>query len=114
MLMILSLIVLLFLVVVGLFYWNNQDKGRDTNLLGYQVCGNRVSAEAQDRCCSELRYGENVIDCAGGWQYVNGPQNCQYICLGGLPACTEEAKACVNATSVSRNASNDCEFDACP
>ena len=28
--------------------------------------------------------------------------------------CTEEAKLCEDGSYVSRNSSNDCEFDACP
>ncbi len=108
-----SVVLLLFLVVVGLFYWN-QDGGRETTLIGDKVCGNLVSEEAQDNCCLEIHKDDATIQCVGKWQYVNGLGQCQYVCDGALPACTEEAKACVNATSVSRNASNDCEFDACP
>ena len=109
-----SFVILVFLVVVTLFYWENQGRGRDSNLIGDGVCSNLISDEGQDACCFNIHKDDVTIECVGKWQYVDGLRQCQFICNNAMPVCTEGAKLCDDGTSVVRNASLGCEFNACP
>ncbi len=108
----LVLIVIAVLLIAVLLYWNqsvSQKPNPDRDL----VCDSLTSEEAQDSCCAEINIDTITVKCVGNWEYVNGLKQCQFVCSGFLPACTEEAKLCPNRASVVRNASNECEFDAC-
>ena len=67
-LVILSVSVLVFLLVVALFYWDNQNLGRDPSLVGDSICSSLVSDEGQDACCYEAHKDDFTIECVGKWQ----------------------------------------------
>ena len=112
--MLLSILVLLLLVALAVYYLYYQKDERNSSLIGDKVCGSPLSERAQDACCYNAHKGEAVVTCVGQWRYVNGEDRCQFVCNGSTPACSAEVKVCPSGFSVSRNATNECLFDACP
>ncbi len=110
-----SIVIFILLLAIAVYYFNYVgDIGRRTDLVGDGVCGNLITKKGQDDCCARLHKDDAVIECVGKWQYVNGPKECQFICEGSEPACTEELKQCSDGSYVGRNASLDCKFNSCP
>ena len=108
-------VVLVFLIGMSAYYIINQNSlGRRSNLVGDSVCGNIPEEDGQDFCCMKAHEDEAHARCVGSWKYLSGMATCQYVCSGVLPACQEDARVCPDGeTVVVRNASNECEFNAC-
>lgn len=108
------LILSLVLFALATYYVVNQNKmDRGSALVGDEICRHMISDAAQDACCLQAHENDAHIECIGRWQYVSGLKKCQYICDNHLPSCTEELKTCDDKTTVTRNASLDCEFNPC-
>ncbi|GEM_PF-6206085 len=101
-------------VISAYFFIEKPDFWRESFLVGDSVCGSFNDEEAQDNCCAEGHKGDIAADCLGDWIYLNPERNCQFVCEGAEPVCTEDAKICDNGIVVSRNASLECEFNPCP
>ena len=112
-LMAVSILVLVLVIGVAMFYWYHQAEGRESSLVGDAVCGSPFSVRTQDSCCATAHGAELVIQCVGRWKYVNAMSKCQFVCDGALPSCDEDVKTCDYGHTVSRNASNECRFDRC-
>jgi len=110
-----ALLIIVALILVASYYLSNQDAPvRDTGLVGDQLCGNFVSEENQDSCCSEGHKNDFAVQCVGNWQFISGLNKCQYVCDDGLIACPEDAKVCEDGSVVVRDHENECEFRTCP
>lgn len=107
----------LFLLFVFAYYWNHQSEiGRESTLVGAQICGDLLSKEAQDNCCQNIFSEQPHDQCEGAWQFEPGAKICSFICDREEEVfCTAEAMLCPdNVTYVGRNSSLNCAFNACP
>ena len=88
---------------------------RRGGLVGDAICGNFATKGTQDKCCSDLHENDVIPSfyAPGDWQYVPGMKQCQYIFIGALPGCTEDAKICPNGRVVSRDPEDGCRFKPC-
>jgi hypothetical protein len=111
---ILGAIVLIVLFAISRYYLVHQaETGREPALMGDVICGSLVSSDAQDACCLNTHREEVTVQCLGKWSYISGVHQCQFLCDSALPQCGTERKECPGGSSVSRNRSNECAFDAC-
>ena len=111
-----ALFLIIVLFTVASYYLVNQgNSGKRTNLVGDGLCGNFVNEVNQDSCCAQAHEDDITDACVGKWEYASALERCQFVCEGNLLACPEDARICSDGeTTVVRNASLDCEFDACP
>ena len=108
------IIVILFMVGAGIYWLTNSEKlWKRSDLVGDGICGNLPSTEGQNNCCAEVHGEDIIIACEGGWEYVSGIKQCQYVCNGEKPVCPEDARECSDGSVRERDAGNECEFDEC-
>src|SRR3989344_6094961 len=107
--------VFVVLVIIAAYYVINQSQ-RESNLIGDKICGNLESQDARDACCLNIHKDDTIIVCSSTVEYVYFNNTCKFECANVLPSgCTAEFKTCPDGTtSVGRNSSRNCEFDACP
>jgi len=108
----LIVLIFVFLVAASAYYFTApSDDYQRGNLVGDGVCGNIGSEEGRNECCAEAHAGDVVIQCVGGWKYIVNGNICAYVCE---VECTEDVRICDDGSSVVRNSSKGCEFEACP
>jgi hypothetical protein len=106
--------IILFVIVIGYFISNQDSMGRRPgNLVGDGICGNFPEERDQNSCCFNAHEDDVTVACVGNWEYIEGSQECQFVCESAELFCPKDLMDCPDGSQVSRNASNECRFDEC-
>lgn len=108
------ILIIMILLLATIYYLINANKlDRRSNLIGDKVCKSFADQKGQDDCCTNFHKDDITIQCVGKWEYINGLEKCQYVCVDSLPSCPEDTLVCPDDSVVHRNPELECNFDSC-